>query len=152
MNAPIEEILQVVDLANLDGVQLQGAESAEIVAGLKQANPYLFVTKVVRALDEAKVREASAGDADALMVDTRDPSDPEARAGPIPTSWLEGARIAKLIVAGGLTPANVGGLLQEVRPWGVDISSGVEAGPGIKDPDKIRAFMRAVRAQDASVA
>lgn len=149
VNSPNDQILEVVDLANLDGVQLQGTESAEIVTALKKSNPNLFVTQVVRALDEASVREASAGDADAVMVDTRDPSHPEVNAGPIPSSWLGGASIAKLIVAGGLTPSNVGWLVQEARPWGVDTSSGVESGPGRKDPDKIRAFMKAVREADA---
>ena len=150
VNSPIDEILEIVDLANLDGVQLQGSEPAEIVTAVKKANPSLFVTKVVRALDEASVRGVSAGEADAVMVDTRDPSHPQVNAEPIPSAWLGGASIAKLIVAGGLTPANVGRLVQDVRPWGVDISSGVESGPGMKDPDKIRAFMKAVREADAT--
>lgn len=148
VNSPIDEILEIVDVANLDGVQLQGSEPARIVAELKKSIPNLFVTKVVRALDEASAREASAEDADAVMVDTRDPNHPEVKAGPIPSSWLSGANIAKLIVAGGLTPENVGWLVQEVRPWGVDIASGVESGVGMKDPDKIKAFMKAVREAD----
>jgi phosphoribosylanthranilate isomerase len=51
----------------------------------------------------------------------------------------------KLVVAGGLTPENVGEAMGILKPWGVDVVSGVEAKPGRKDPEKVRAFVRAVR-------
>ena len=54
----------------------------------------------------------------------------------------------KLVVAGGLTPENVGEAIGILRPWGVDVVSGVEARPGKKDPEKVRAFVRAVREHD----
>ncbi len=53
-----------------------------------------------------------------------------------------------LILAGGLTPQNVGEAIATVRPWGVDVASGVEAAPGVKDYEKVRAFVRAVRDAD----
>jgi phosphoribosylanthranilate isomerase len=54
-----------------------------------------------------------------------------------------------LILSGGLTAANVGRAVREVRPWAVDVSSGVEARRGVKDPRKIVEFIRSVRREDA---
>ena len=58
------------------------------------------------------------------------------------------ARLHRLVLAGGLTPGNVEEAISRVRPWGVDVSSGVEQAPGLKDPAKVRAFVSAARATE----
>ncbi len=65
-----------------------------------------------------------------------------------PPSWERAADLARrtnLVLAGGLSPENVAEAIRRVRPWGVDVSSGVEAARGVKDPDRVRRFIRCAR-------
>jgi phosphoribosylanthranilate isomerase len=68
--------------------------------------------------------------------------------------WSLVARIvteSRIILSGGLTEQNVGDAIARVRPWGVDVSTGVEREPGVKDPLKVKRFIDAVRRADAAV-
>lgn len=145
VDSALDKVLSIADEAGLDGVQLQGVESPTFIVELKRARPSLFVSKVLRANSRKALDGLGRSGADAILVDRKDPYDPASVSKPVPISWLKECRFEHLIVAGGLGPGNVGRLVREVRPWGVDVSSGVESAPGRKDPEKIRAFVRAVR-------
>jgi phosphoribosylanthranilate isomerase len=67
-------------------------------------------------------------------------------------AWVSAMnRLNPVVIAGGLTSENVGEAIGILEPWGVDVASGVEARPGKKDPEKVRAFVRAVREMDRKV-
>jgi phosphoribosylanthranilate isomerase len=91
---------------------------------------------------------------DTFVLDSGGPQSPGGTGKPF--DWSKAAPIAegirrgglKLVVAGGLTPSNVREAMQVLHPWGVDVASGVETRPGKKDPEKVRAFVKAVRDMD----
>ncbi|MBP1929312.1 phosphoribosylanthranilate isomerase [Methanolinea mesophila] len=94
--------------------------------------------KIIRSI---RPGERIPDDCDALVVDASQgkglPYDPVYARKVVERSTVP------VILAGGLTPANVAGAIREVRPYAVDVATGVESRPGIKDPEKVRAFMRA---------
>jgi phosphoribosylanthranilate isomerase len=152
VDATVEHVLRIAGEVGLGGVQLQGAEPPEMIEALRRAHPSLFISKVVRMLDPrslaASLAATASSPADAVMVDPKDPNDPTVRSTPIPVDWLAGAHHEHLIVAGGLTPSSVGNVVRLLRPWGVDVSGGVEASPGRKDVRLVREFVAEVRAAE----
>lgn len=122
-------------------LQLHGDESAADVAALL---PHAY--KAVRVGGPADVAAADAMPGDYVMVDARVEG---ALGGTGRTvDWALVAPLAKrrkLVLAGGLTPENVRAAVAAVRPWCVDVASGVESAPGVKDARKMAAFVRAAR-------
>lgn len=134
----------------LDWAQLSGTEPPAYCLALP-----LPVIKTVHVGDREDVVAAEAaykGPAVGLLLDSRVPG--MAGGTGIAFDWSAVAPLPegiRCMVAGGLAPDNVGEAIRALRPWAVDVSSGVESAPGIKDPALIRAFVAAVRAADEEV-
>ena len=153
--AGFEEIASAVEIAGLTGVQLHSYGEADLAARLRERfGPGLRILQVVHFGAGAEERLKSVGpDAnfDGVLVDSRTA---EAVGGTgVSFDWLEaGAGLfaergrVKLIAAGGLTPENVAEAIALLRPWGVDVVSGVERSKGQKEPEKVLAFVRNARA------
>lgn len=144
-----EEIGAVLGHVPLDVLQLHGEETPERVRaiGLRTGLQVMKALKVETAADLAPVDEFLDA-ADLLLFDARPPRDAAWPGGHgLPFDWrlLEGLRLAKpWALAGGLKPDNLAAAVQLVRPPIVDVSSGVESAPGVKDPARLEAFLKEV--------
>jgi len=144
----VDEILRISRAATLAGAQLHGAYRREDAARLRAQG--LQVWRVVRLAgsgDLGILRE-SAVDADAVLVEPRVAHATGGTGIPLDLALARDARArlagGTMVLAGGLTPETVAAAVALVRPDIVDVSSGVERLPGIKDPDKIARFLEAV--------
>jgi phosphoribosylanthranilate isomerase len=159
VDAGFDEIAATVEAAGLTGVQLHFDAPAALAAQLREKfGAKLRILGVVH-FDSAAVERVAAMAADAnidgLLVDSRTATavggTGQAYDWDAAQSLIFGSDSKmKFIAAGGLTPENVAGAIATLRPWGVDVVSGVEAAPGRKDPAKVRAFVANARAADAS--
>jgi phosphoribosylanthranilate isomerase len=144
VDASRERILEAVAACGLSAVQLHGAEPPDLCAALP-----VPVIKAVRVAGARSLQALARYRVSAFLLDAYDPHRPGGTGRTF--DWglaAEAARAHRIVLSGGLTAANVASALQRVRPYGVDVSSGVET-DGRKDPDKIRAFVEAVRRWDA---
>ncbi len=128
-------------------MQLHGTESAKTVEACGPGVVKGFRFDATTIVDEL-ARWDEIDEVDAMLIDG------SAGGAGIAFDWtqlkplLEPIR-TPIIVAGGLSPDNVADAIREIRPYAVDVSSGVEIAPGVKDPHRIEAFCRAVRDADA---
>lgn len=141
-NADAETINRTAEAVGLDLVQLSGNEPWDICD--KLSRPALKAVKVKDGTSADEIIAALRPGAIPLL-DTH----AEGALGGTgrPFDWSVAAAVARrfpIVLAGGLTPENVGEAVRRVRPWAVDVSTGVETG-GVKDVEKIRAFIAAVR-------
>jgi len=140
VDAPRSLLQEAAEAARLGALQLHGQETPEACAGL--AVPVIKALKPAQARDEGLWRAFAQGAA-ALLLDADHPSLPGGTGRT--TDWALGARLApetRLILAGGLHPGNALRALQQVHPFGLDLSSGLESAPGLKDPTQLRALFQ----------
>jgi len=147
VNAPLDELVAVADGVGLTAVQLHGDEGPAYCAEVARRTG----TKVIKARRvrlRADVVALEAYHIDFHLVDAFVAEDRYGGTGQTFEWSLLDARHSRtpLILSGGLTPENVARAIRRVRPFAVDVASGVEARPGVKDHDKVAAFARAVRA------
>ncbi|BCU07283.1 N-(5'-phosphoribosyl)anthranilate isomerase [Allochromatium tepidum] len=145
VDASVETIEATLEQVPLDLLQFHGNESPEFCAGFGRR--WIKALRMRPGIDPAAERERFAG-ADGLLLDAYEPG----RAGGT-GQCFDWARIPpdiapEILLAGGLTPENVAEAIERVRPYGVDVSGGVEAARGLKEPELIFAFMQGVRDGD----
>jgi len=141
VDEPPESILETVRDARLSAVQLHGSEDMEVVNSL----PGVPVIRAVRVPPGLAAGSLETFDAATVLLDAYSP---DAYGGTGKTfDWRIAADFAgnrRIILAGGLNPDNIREAVDTVRPWGVDVSSGVEQAPGLKDHGKMAAFFAAL--------
>ena len=140
VNEPVDSIRSAAEHARLTAVQLHGDEPPAYADALGWP--------VIRAVSVGEIDVAAdAWSAEtALLVDNIDPVRRGGTGGVVDWSRAAGvAKTRKVVLAGGLTPENVATAIRAVHPFGVDVSSGVESAPGVKDSDKVMQFISNAR-------
>jgi phosphoribosylanthranilate isomerase len=137
----VDAMRALVHRTGVGCLQLHGDESAADVGALL---PHAYKAVRVAGPEDADAAEAMPGEY--VMVDARVKGSLGGTGHTFDWAWVVGlASRRKLVLAGGLTPDNVGSAVARVRPWCVDVASGVESAPGIKDLRRVSAFLEAAR-------
>ena len=150
VNTPVPEVNKIADFCHLDRVQLSGDESWEYCHDITR--PLIKAFRVSQRQSPQEICDILAGGTKILTNQKHayllDSSIKGKYGGTGMTfNWNLARQVAEqfpVIIAGGLTPENVGKLVKLAKPWGIDVSTGVETS-GVKSVEKIRAFIRAVR-------
>ncbi len=141
-NAAIEAMLRAVRDCGLDVVQLHGDETPADCLALEEAlGGAAEVWKAV-PLVSREAFEAATGFAGRVVVADGERTPPRRGCRHDLAAALHGAGVARVVLAGGLTPDNVADAVRAVRPWCVDVASGVEEAPGVKDPALVAKFIK----------
>ncbi len=149
VNVPLDQVLAVLEATQLDYAQLHGEEPPTVLEALAgRGYKAIRPTSLQEALELAhRYGPLGSPDGPQLLLDAHVPNAYGGTGHPV--DWEIAAAVAarcpRLLLAGGLTPANVAQAVRTVRPWGVDVSSGVERAPGQKDPAAIQAFVAQAR-------
>ena len=142
VDADAETIAEVVNQVNIDLIQFHGNESADYCA--QHARPWIRALRVQKDTDVAKeIMPFSA--ARGILLDAYRPDVPGGTGETFDWSLIPQGFAQGIVLAGGLDADNVAQAVRQVHPYAVDVSSGVEAAPGIKDTDKMARFMESVR-------
>ena len=147
VDAPVAGVIETVKSAALDLVQLHGSEDEIYTGHLRRAG--IGFIKVYRLGRDRGLPAAVPPGCRALLFDTFLPGIAGGAGRSFDWSLVADWTGAPFFLAGGLEPGNVTRALEMVEPYGVDVSSGVEAAPGVKDYDKLKRFINAVRVFDA---
>ena len=143
VNATVAEINATMETCGLSLAQLHGDETPEMMNELdgKAFKAFRGISTDFETDKRIRTDGAPAFLIDAAVKGLYGGSG-------VTADWNEVTKLAKkypLLLAGGLTPENVAEAVRRVKPWGVDVASGVESAPGEKDPSKMKAFVQAVR-------
>jgi len=147
VNEPRERVRATIDCGRLadgrqafGGLQFHGEEDADYCLGWG-----MTVIKAVRVRERSSLKALETIAADFYLLDSFSEGYGGSGA-PFPWEWLDGISASKLILSGGLRVDNVTQAIQKIRPYGVDVCSGVEARPGVKDYEKLKQFISAAKA------
>jgi len=145
----LKHITQVAGESGVNAVQLHNPGVPASIGATIGRYPVIWTLAVANGFRPEDLKDLKAA---AFLLDT---SHPTLRGGTGKTfDWnlaREARKYGRIILAGGLTPENVGEAIRTVRPYAVDVASGVESSPGQKDPAKLRGFFAAVREADGQI-
>ncbi|WP_279127050.1 phosphoribosylanthranilate isomerase [Acidaminococcus fermentans] len=149
VKAPVEEAAALANRGTIQLIQLHGEEDEAYVKALRERTQAPII-RVIRVRGPESLRDLERYDCDYFLLDTYSGSQFGGMGKTFDHSLIRQARFPRpFFLAGGLDPANVAAAIAESSPFGVDTSSGIETA-GIKDENKIRAFVSAVRKEEQS--